>query len=140
MNKFLTKIAKAFIGFSMAIGVGVVVGAGRKEASSVNAATMTYSFGTVKSQTWTAGTRAYTSCDSNVGVNWRLSDLSNVGSYNGDYKGLQIGTSSATGSITLTSENAWGAQSNISTNGYTIITKVELFITGYLSLKEKNKK
>ena len=40
MNKLFTKIAKAFLGLSMAIGVGVAVGS-NEEASPVRAATAT---------------------------------------------------------------------------------------------------
>ena len=42
MNKFLTKIAKTFVGLSMATGIGVAVSAGRKDASSVQAAGGTF--------------------------------------------------------------------------------------------------
>ena len=35
MNKFLTKVAKIFLGLSMAAGVGVAVGAGRKDTAKV---------------------------------------------------------------------------------------------------------
>ena len=131
MNKLLQKVAKLFLGISMATGVGVAIGSNSKEASPVSAASMTYSFGTVNSQTWTAGTRTYTSCDSNVGVSWTISNPSNVGSYNSaNYKGIQLGTGSTTGSITLTSASAWGSQTGISTTGYTKITSVELFVNG----------
>ena len=37
MNKLLQKVAKLFLGLSMAAGVGVAVSAGRKDASAVNA-------------------------------------------------------------------------------------------------------
>ena len=39
MNKLFTKLAKIFLGLSMAAGVGVAVGAGRKDASPAHAAT-----------------------------------------------------------------------------------------------------
>ena len=38
MNKFLTKVAKIFLGLSMAAGVGVAVSAGRKDASPAHGA------------------------------------------------------------------------------------------------------
>ena len=44
MNKFLTKVAKIFLGLSMAAGVGVAVSAGRKDASPVHAATESVTF------------------------------------------------------------------------------------------------
>ncbi|MDY6276392.1 MAG: hypothetical protein SPL75_02790 [Bacilli bacterium] len=131
MNKLFTKITSLALCAAMMIGVGVSVGSNSEEASPAHAADMIYSFGTVNSQTWTAGTRAYTSCDSNVGVSWTISNPSNVGSYNsGNYKGIQLGSKSNTGSITLTSASAWGSQASISTTGYTKITKVELFVNG----------
>ena len=62
-------------------------------------------------------------------ITWTASNLSNVGSYNsGNYKGIQIGTSSATGAVTLTSKNDWGAQSNTSYFGYTKVKKVYVWM------------
>ena len=42
MNKLLQKVAKLFLGLSLAAGVGVAVGSNRKEASRVHAAADTY--------------------------------------------------------------------------------------------------
>ncbi len=46
MNKFLQKLAKIFLGLSMAAGVGVAIGAGRKDVSQVAAATSAFVAGT----------------------------------------------------------------------------------------------
>lgn len=131
MKKLLTRIVGATLGLALAIGVSVGVFSNR-EAKEVKAdpETTTYSFETKTGQTWTAGTRAFTGCDSDVGVNWTISSPSNINNYNSTYKGLQIGTGSKTGSITLSSASAWGAQSSIDTEGFTVITKVELFLNG----------
>lgn len=61
-------------------------------------------------------------------ITWTASSLSSVGSYNSDYKGVQIGTKSATGAITLTSKNNWGAQTGTSFYGYTKVKKVYVWL------------
>ena len=60
-------------------------------------------------------------------VNWNIS-ATQLGNYNSsNYAGVQIGTKSAAGSITLTSSNAWGAQSG-SYMGKTVITEVRIWM------------
>ena len=44
MNKLLQKLAKIFLGLSMAAGVGVSIGTGKKNVTSANAATATITF------------------------------------------------------------------------------------------------
>ena len=132
MKKLLTRFIGATLGLAMAMGICVGVG-NMRDAKAVKAdpASTTYEFGTVAEQTWTSGTRTYNSCDSSSGLNWTISNASNVGSFNSsNYKGIQIGTSKKTGSITLTSASAWGVQANTDFTDYTVITKVELFLNG----------
>lgn len=60
-------------------------------------------------------------------VNWNIS-ATNLGSYNSaNYAGVQLGTSSKNGSISLTSSSAWGAPAG-TYNGYTTIKKVVLWL------------
>ena len=62
-------------------------------------------------------------------ISWTASSLSNVGNYNStNYKGVQIGTGSLVGAITLTSKNNWGAQSSTSFYGYTKVKKVYVWM------------
>lgn len=65
MNKFLQKVAKIFLGLSMAAGVGVAVSTGRKDASKVDGAANTYTSlgsGTAGTNiiTWTVDSGAVT--------------------------------------------------------------------------------
>ena len=62
------------------------------------------------------------------GISWTVS-ATNLGNYNsGNYAGVQFGSSKNTGSISLTSSNAWGGQT--STNYYqkTIVKKMVLWL------------
>ncbi|MCQ2342498.1 MAG: InlB B-repeat-containing protein [Paludibacteraceae bacterium] len=62
-------------------------------------------------------------------ITWTASNSSNVGNYESQYyKGVQIGTSSKTGAVTLTSKNNWGAQSGTSYYGYTKVKKVYVWM------------
>ena len=74
MNKFLTKIAKAFVGLSMAIGVGVAVGAGRKEAGSVSAATDTTTYELVTSVDGLETGKSYVIASTNNGSGYAMSN------------------------------------------------------------------
>ena len=71
MNKFLTKVAKIFLGLSMAAGVGVAVSTGRKDASPVHAAEeLAYTLdGTV-----TGGSSGYTTASdiTQSSVSWKV--------------------------------------------------------------------
>ena len=63
-----------------------------------------------------------------TGVNWNIS-ASNLGGYNsGNYAGVQLGSSSSNGSITLTSANNWGEQSGSTYYGMKKITEVRLWL------------
>lgn len=60
-------------------------------------------------------------------VNWSIT-ATNLGNYNSNnYAGVQLGTSSKNGSITLTSSNSWGGQSG-TYSGKTKITEVRLWL------------
>ena len=60
-------------------------------------------------------------------VNWNIT-ATNLGNYNSNnYAGVQLGTSSKNGSITLTSSNSWGGQSG-TYSGKTKITEVRLWL------------
>lgn len=60
-------------------------------------------------------------------VKWNIEET-NLGSYNsGNYAGVQIGTSKANGSITLTSSAAWGEETG-TYQGKTVITEVRLWL------------
>ena len=52
MNKLLQKVAKLFLGLSLAAGVGVAIGSGRKDAGPVNAALN-------NTPVWSSGTPAF---------------------------------------------------------------------------------
>ena len=60
-------------------------------------------------------------------VNWNITAVQ-LGNYNSsNYAGVQIGTKSASGSITLTSSSAWGGQAG-TYSGKTVITEVRLWL------------
>lgn len=59
-------------------------------------------------------------------VNWNIS-ATNLNGYQSSYAGVQIGTKSAAGNITLTSSSNWGAQSG-TYYGKTKITEVRLWL------------
>ena len=60
-------------------------------------------------------------------VKWNV-EATNLGSYNsGNYAGVQIGTSSKNGSITLTSDESWGASAG-TYKDKTKITEVRLWL------------
>ncbi len=62
------------------------------------------------------------------GIRWDISK-SNVGNYDsGSYAGLQIGTSSSTGSICLTSDSSWGGQVSTAYYGYNTVKKVSVWM------------
>ncbi|MBR1374305.1 hypothetical protein IJ556_07655 [bacterium] len=62
-------------------------------------------------------------------ITWTVSNTTNLYGYNSkNYKGVQFGTGSNTGSITLTSKNAWGAQTSTSYYGYTNVKKVYVWL------------
>lgn len=94
----------------MVIGVGNVLGA---------TVTYTHDF-----------TKTISSGDNTLStITWTASSLTNVGDYNSsNYKGVQIGTSSKAGAITLTSKNNWGAQTGTSFYGYTKVKKVYVWM------------
>lgn len=64
MNKLFTKIATAFVGIAMAIGVGVAV-ASNREAVSVYAENPTYTF---TNKSWADSTNSWTSDNEGVGM------------------------------------------------------------------------
>ena len=68
MNKLFTKIAKIFLGLSMAAGVGVAIGAGRKDASPVHATD--YNFLSSIPSDWTASMNNTTTESTDRGVGW----------------------------------------------------------------------
>ena len=122
MNKFLQKLAKIFLGFSMAAGVGVAVasGSGKSGVGRVDATNVTYQH----------VFNAKPSTGDNVtlsSVSWNIT-ATQLGNYNsGNYAGVQLGTSKANGSITLTSSSAWGGQSG-TYKDKTVITEVRLWL------------
>lgn len=125
MNKKLTKIVGVTLGLSMAVGAG----AGIVAFVSSNAKPV---YATEDSATYQHIFNAKPSVANNVslsGVNWNIS-ATNLGSYNsGNYAGVQIGSSSKNGSITLTSTYNWGAQESASSYfGKTAITEVRLWL------------
>lgn len=62
-------------------------------------------------------------------ITWTVSNTTNLNGYNSqNYKGVQFGTSSKSGSITLTSKNAWGTQTSTSYYGYTNVKKVYVWL------------
>lgn len=61
-------------------------------------------------------------------ISWGVTS-SNLYNYSNDYKGVQVGTGSKTGYLTLTSSNAWGAQTSTNYyNGYTTVKKVVVWM------------
>lgn len=61
-------------------------------------------------------------------INWNIT-ATNLNGYNSsNYAGVQIGTSKANGSISLTSSYAWGEQSNTDPYGCQIVTEVRLWL------------
>ena len=68
MNKFLQKLAKIFLGLSMAAGVGVAIGAGRNDISPVHATD--YSFLSSIPSPWTASMNNTATESSDRGVGW----------------------------------------------------------------------
>lgn len=62
-------------------------------------------------------------------ITWTVSNTTNLNGYNStNYKGVQVGTGSKTGTITLTTKNAWGAQTSTSYTGYTNVKKVYVWM------------
>ncbi len=60
-------------------------------------------------------------------INWTIS-ATNLGNYNSNnYAGVQIGSKNNDGSITLTSSNAWGAQSSTAYYEYGTVKKVNVW-------------
>lgn len=60
-------------------------------------------------------------------ISWTIA-ATNLGNYNsGNYAGVQFGTSSKDGSISLTSTNNWGAQSSTNYYGYGTVKKVNVW-------------
>lgn len=60
-------------------------------------------------------------------ITWSV-EATNLNGYNKGYAGVQFGTKNASGSITLTSANAWGEQSNTSYTGYTNVKFVYVWL------------
>ena len=103
MNKLLQKVAKIFLGLSMAAGVGVAVGSNNKEASPVHAAAASSSTTAPTNATWShvmasgdlpvtaTGSKTWTS--NNVSVTWSTTS-GNTSAYVGydSTKGVQLGS------------------------------------------------
>lgn len=62
------------------------------------------------------------------GVNWTVSNTTNLNSYNSSYKGVQVGASNKNGSITLTTTNAWGEQTGSTFKGYTEVDSIRIWL------------
>lgn len=60
-------------------------------------------------------------------ISWGVAS-SNLNNFNNGYAGVQVGTGSKTGSLTLTSTNAWGAQTSTAYNSYTTVKKVNVWM------------
>ena len=110
MNKLLQKVAKIFLGLSMAAGVGVAVSAGRKDASPAKA--------DVGSAVKTCDFTAATTGNSNYGNTWTYaSDFSVTGGANNNKSWAYCkfggkGGSSASSTQSLTSSVKTGPISN----------------------------
>ena len=60
-------------------------------------------------------------------ITWSV-EATSLNGYNNGYAGVQFGTKNTSGSITLTSANAWGEQSNTSYTGYTNVKYVYVWL------------
>lgn len=60
-------------------------------------------------------------------ITWSV-EASNLNNYNSGYAGVQFGTKNISGSITLTSVNAWGEQASTSYTGYTNVKYVYVWL------------
>jgi len=126
MNKFLQKVAKIFLGLSMAAGVGVAIGAGRKDASPAHAdsspATFTVS-SYASSHSWTGsgggpyGQGSANALDIDANVSVYCTGTSNSGKYYTDWRMYQsesatVVVSAKSDSVKLTAITFTYGQSN----------------------------
>ena len=130
MDKLFTKIAKAFIGLSMAIGIGVAVSG--KEAKPVEAASTT--------QKWTASSGAIaaqtTGTIENGDYDWSFTRSSVV--YTGwSSSCIQLGSSGGAETVTLTNSNYPGTISSVAVecSSYKAAHKIAISVgdTSYLA-------
>ena len=122
-NNFITKIIGATLAFAMMIGGAVGINA-NKQAKEVNADEGPATYQHVFSAKPSTGNNVTLST-----VKWNI-EATNLGNYNSNnYAGVQLGTSSKNGSITLTSSSAWGEQ-NTATSYYekTVISEIRLWL------------
>ena len=75
MNKFLQKVAKIFLGLSMAAGVGVAIGAGRKDASAVHAGTANFTLSSASSVTVDGVTASFAKGSGSTAPTWYAAGL-----------------------------------------------------------------
>lgn len=123
----------------MAAGVGLAVASNNKEASSVYAAEQsltpstgqilyTHDFST-KPTANADNTLSDTKTTAQSSVVWTAGTASNLNGYNtGNYKGIQLGAKSKTGSISFETKYNWGSVENTTYYGYTVIKKIALFL------------
>ena len=102
-NKFLTKILGATLGLAMAIGVGVGVAANNNAAKPVEAAVSTYAH-TFSAKPSTGNNITLST------VKWNIT-ATNLNNYNSNYAGVQFGTGSKNGAISLTSASSFSYSS-----------------------------
>ena len=107
MNKKTMRIAGWALGLSLAVaGIGAAIGGAKTSAEvSASAASPTYLHVMTAKPAIGDNTLSH--------VVWTVS-ATNLNNYNSaNYAGVQFGSSKGTGSITLTSKSAWGADPNL---------------------------
>lgn len=130
MNKKTLRIAGWALGLSMAVaGIGIAVGASAKAPIETKADSLVAGTNQ-KLYTYDFSSKPTANSDNTFnGVTWTAGTATNLGSYNsGNYKGVQLGTSTATGSITFNTKSAWGAQASTTWTDYTVVKKVAVWL------------
>ena len=125
MNKLLQKVAKLFLGISMAAGVGVAIGAGRKIANEVRADsyTITFSGSNSESTSISTSTTAASITGSSTYVTGNVAAATKA--YGATSDGIKLGTSSAAGSIKI----------NLSSTGQVTPSSIVVYAKLYNSSK-----
>ena len=125
MNKILSAVIGGFLGVTLATAVGVGMGVGNnnpvKSDASSSSPTYLHAFSAKPSTTNT---------NTLSNIVWTKASGTNIGSYNSaNYCGVQIGTKSASGSLTISSNSNWGADNgNSAVYGKTRVTSVYLWL------------